>query len=137
MDDGFIWRTPALFTPDWTGTAQLTQQRSVDLARLAGLDSEEWLIVGFDIRDSEDGHDLRVVAVHRDLMPEAADVLPRIAEEHGGEVPATAFLVHDVEPFEVLRTLTRRFELQMRVRGSRDIPIRITAEVEGPEQPLV
>ena len=44
---------------------------------------------------------------------------------------------HDVEPYDVLRTLTRRFELQMRARGSRDLPIRITAEVEGPEQPHV
>jgi hypothetical protein len=137
MDDGFIWKAPALFSPDWTGTAQLAQQPSADLARLAGLDSDEWLIVGFDIHDNEDGHDLRVIAVHRDLMPEAAAVLPKIAEEHGGEIPATAFLVHDVEPYDVLRTLTRRFELQMRARGSRDLPIRITAVVEGPEQPHV
>ena len=135
--DGFIWRVPEFSSPDWTGTAHLAQQRSTDLAQLAGLDSDEWLIVGFDIRGGEEGHDLRVVAVHRDLLPEAADVLPKIAEEHGGEIPATEFLVHDVEPYELLQTITRRFELQMRARGTRDLPIRITAQVEGPEQPLV
>jgi hypothetical protein len=137
MDGGFIWRVPQFSAPDWTGVAHLAQQRTADLAQLAGLDSEEWLVVGFDIRSGDQGHDLRVVAVHRDLLPEAADVLPKIAEEHGGEIPATEFLVHDVEPYELLQTISRSFELQMRARGTRDLPIRITAQVEGPEQPLV
>lgn len=137
MDDGFIWKAPHFPSPDWAGTAHLDQDRSFDLAQLAGLDGEEWLVVGFDIRGGERGHDLRVVAVHRDLMPEAADVLPRIAAENGGEIPATEFVVHDVEPYDVLQRISRRFELQMRARGSRDLPIRITAQLEGPEQPLV
>ncbi len=75
--------------------------------------------------------------MRRDALPEAADVLPRIADENGGEIPVTEFLVHDVDPYEVLQTLSSRFELRMRARGTKDLPIRVTARVEGPEQPLV
>ncbi|MGC5221461.1 hypothetical protein ACPW96_02555 [Micromonospora sp. DT81.3] len=137
MGDGFIWRAADVASADWSGTAQLDQRRSADFAQLAGLDSEKWLIVGFDIRDGDHGHELRVVAVDRDLIPEAADVFPKIAAEHGGQIPATEFLVHDVEPYEVLQAITRRFELRLRARGTKDLPIRIIGQSEGPEQPFV
>jgi hypothetical protein len=137
MADEFIWRAAEVSFPDWTGTAQLDQRRSADMAELAGLDSEKWLIVGFDIRAGEHGHDLRVVAMDRDLIPEAADVFPIIAAEHGGEIPATEFLVHDVEPYELLQSISHGFQLRMRVRGTRDLPIRIISQSHGPEQPLV
>jgi hypothetical protein len=137
MNGGFIWRAAEGTSSDWNGTAQLDHRRSADLARLAGLDSEKWLIIAFDIGGGENSHDLRVVAVDRDLIPEAADVLPRIAADHGGEIPATEFLVHDVEPYDVLQTISRRFELRMRARATRDLPIRIVSQVHGPEQPLV
>ena len=137
MDDGFIWRPAEVTFPDWIGTAQLSQRRSADLAELAGLDTEKWLIVGFDISSGQHGHDLRVVAVHRDLLPEAADVFSTISAEHGGQIPATEFLVHDVEPYEVLQAITNKFAMRMRARGTRDLPIRITSQSEGPEQPLV
>src|SRR5215207_8906007 len=137
MDDGFLWRNAEVGSADWSGTAQLRQRRSTDLAEIAGLDSQKWLIIGFEISSGEHRHDLRVVAVDRRLIPEAADVLPRIAAEHGGQIPTTEFLVHDVEPYDVLEGIGHGFELRMRVRGTRDLPIRITSRREGPEQPLV
>jgi hypothetical protein len=137
MNDAPTWRPAEVVSPDWTGTAQLNQRRSADLAELAGLDSEKWLIVGFEIGGGENGHDLRVVAMRRELMPEAADVFPRIAAEHDGGIPATEFVVHDVDAYDVLQAISRSFELRMRARGTRDLPIRIEARSEGPEQPLV
>ncbi len=137
MDDGFVWRAAEVTFSDWNGTAQLNQWRSADLAELAGLDSEKWLIVGFEIGGGERGHHLRVVALHRDLIPEAADVFPKIAGENGGVIPATEFTVHDVEPYDVLQALSHNFQLRMRARGTRDLPIWIESQVEGPEQPLV
>ena len=137
MTEGFIWRAAEGRSYGWNGTAQLDHRRSADLAQLAGLDSEKWLVVAFDIGGGENGHDLRVVAVDRDLIPEAADELPGVAAEHGGEIPATEFLVHDVEPYDVLQRIARTFELRMRARGTRDLPIRIVSQVHGPEQPLV
>ena len=79
MNGGFIWRASEGTSSDWNGTAQLDHRRSADLARLAGLDSEKWMVVAFDIGGGENGHDLRVVAVDRDLIPEAADELRGIA----------------------------------------------------------
>jgi len=137
MNDTSAWRSAQVSFPDWTGTAQLHQRRSADLAELAGLDREKWLIVGFEIGGGENSHDLRVVAMRRDLIPEAADVFPKIAAENGGGIPATEFVVHDVDAYEVLRALSHTFELRMRARGTRDLPIRIEARSEGPEQPLV
>jgi hypothetical protein len=137
MNDASTWQPAEVASPDWTGTAQLKQRRSADLAQLSGLDSETWLIVGFEISGGENGHDLRVIAMRRDLIPEAADVFPMIASEHDGGIPATEFVVHDVDAYEVLRTLSHSFELRMRARGTRDLPIRIEARFEGPEQPLV
>ena len=53
----------------------------------------------------------------RDLLPEAADVFPGLAADHGGQIPATEFLVYDVEPYDVLQAITNRFELKMRARA--------------------
>lgn len=54
-------------------------------------------------------------------------MLPAIAAANGGEIPATQFLIHDVEPYRVLQAVTHMFELRLRVRGARDLPIRIMA----------
>jgi hypothetical protein len=137
MNDASLWRSAEVSSPDWTGTAQLRQRRSADVVELAGLDREKWLIVGFEISGGDRGHDLRVVAMARDLIPEAADVFPKIAAENEGALPVTEFVVHDVDAYEVLRTLSHSFELRMRARGTEDLPIRIEARSEGPEQPLV
>lgn len=134
MDD-YIWRPAEVTYPDWNGNAQLDQRRTAGgLEEVVGLDRDEWLIVGFDIGGGEHAHHLRVVAVHRDLVPDGGDVFPRIAEANGGEIPATEFLIHNVDPYEVLRRITHVFELRMRARGSRDIPIRITSLGDLPAQ---
>ena len=137
MDEAFTRSGAGLTSPDWTGIARLDQRRSADLAQLAGLDGDEWLVVAFDIGGGGQGHELRVAAVRRDALPEAADVLPGIAAENDGEIPVTEFLVHDVDPYEVLQTISSSFELRMRARGAKDLPLRVVDRREGPEQPLV
>ncbi|MDP9459512.1 MAG: hypothetical protein M3Q22_04395 [Actinomycetota bacterium] len=104
------------------------------LNEIVGLHRDEWLIIGLDIGGGETSHDLRVVAVHRDAVPEGGDVLPRIAENNGGEIPATEFLVHDVDPYKVLRAITHMFELRLKLSGCRDLPIRIMSRSDVPEQ---
>ncbi|GGH44907.1 hypothetical protein [Microbacterium album] len=135
MSEGFVWRDAEVTYPDWKGTAQLDQKmtgRSPE--RTVGLNPDEWRIIGFDIGGGETGHELHVVAVHREHIPEGGDVYPRVAEANGGEIPATEFLVHDVDPYEFLRAITHMFELRMRVRGTRDLPIRITRQSDLPPQ---
>jgi hypothetical protein len=135
MQDGFLWRDAEVIYPDWVGTAQLDEcMTGKSLNEIIGLDRDEWFIIGMDMGGGETRHDLRVIALHRSVVPEGGDVLPRIAEKNGGEVPATEFLVHDVDPYEVLRAVTHMFELRLILRGCRDFPIRIMSQSDVPEQ---
>jgi hypothetical protein len=46
----------------------------------------------------------------------------------------TDFLVHDVDPWEPLLTMTHQIDLRLRTRGSRDFPIRVVALGDVPSQ---
>jgi len=65
------------------------------------------MIISLDIGGGEHRHDLRVVAVHNSLATEVGDVLPSIAAAHGGQIPATEFRIHDVDPYQILRAITQ------------------------------
>lgn len=135
MENGFIWRDAEVTYPDWIGTAQLDQRATAaGVEEVVGLDRDEWMVIGLDIGGGEHAHHLRVVAVHRDDVPEGGDVLPRIAEANGGEIPVTEFLIHNVDPYAALRAVTHQFELRLRTRGTRDLPIRVIRQSDVPEQ---
>jgi hypothetical protein len=137
MTDGFVWDEASVSYPDWSGNAQLDQRRtSAGLEEIVGLDPEIWMAIGLDIGGGESSHELRVVAVHRDLFTAEGDVFPKIAAAYGGEIPATEFLIHDVDPYEVLRAVTHVFEMRLRRRGCRDLPIRVMSRSDVPEQPV-
>ncbi|KJL35474.1 hypothetical protein [Microbacterium azadirachtae] len=130
-----IWRDAEVTYPDWNGTAQLDQRMTAPgIETLIGLDPDEWFVIGLDIGGGEHKHELRVVAVAREHVPDGGDVLPRIADANGGAIPVTEFLVHDVDPYEILQRITHMFELRMRVRGARDLPIKVTALGDVPTQ---
>lgn len=124
--------------PDWNGTVQLDQRMTAPgLGEVIGLDSDKWMVVAFDIGggEREQGrHTLNVYAVDRKLVKTDSDVLVQVAADHADELPVTQFLVHDVDPYEILRAITHQFELQLRTRGSRDFPIRVVALGDVPEQ---
>ena len=133
--DGFIWRDAEVTYPDWKGSAQLDQRITAPgIGEAVGLDRDEWMVIGLDIGGGERKHELKVVAVHRSQVPDGGDVLPRIAEANDGEIPVTEFLVHDVDPYQVLQAITHMFELRLRVGGARDLPIRVIAQSDIPEQ---
>jgi hypothetical protein len=135
MDNGFIWRDAEVTYPDWKGTAQLDQRMtSAGIEEVVGLDRDEWMVIGIDIGGGELDHDLRVVAVHREIVPDGGGVLPRIADANGGEIPVTEFLIHDVDPYAVLRAITHVFELRLRLRGADGLPIRVVGQSDVPEQ---
>ena len=134
MQDGFIWGDAQVTYPGWQGTAQLDERMTGrSLYKVIGLDRDKWFVIGLDIGGGEPSHDLRVVAVHRDLVPVGGDVLPRIAASNGGEIPATEFLVRDVNPYEVLQAITHMFELRLKLRACQDIPIRIMSQSDVPD----
>lgn len=133
--DEYLWDDATVTYPDWTGTAQLDRRITApSIGSVVGLDPGEWLVIGFEIGGGEHAHRLKVVAVRRSDVPEGGDILPSIAEANGGEIPATEFLVHDVDPYAVLKAITHQFKLRMRARGTGDLPIRIVALGDVPEQ---
>lgn len=136
--EGTIWDPASVAYADWCGTAQLDQEMtSANLSEVVGLDASEWMPVGLEVSGGPNGYVLKVVAVHRSLVaPTGSDVFDKVAAANGGELPATEFLIRDVDPMTVLRAVAHQFELRLRSRGSRDIPIRVMSRTELPELPL-
>lgn len=139
--DGYLWGDAETTYADWKGTAQLDQAGYVpSLGELVGLDESTWFIIGIDIGGGEHGHDLHVIAVPvENKWRGEGDIFPKIAAENGGEVHATDFLIHDVDPYAILRSISHMFDLRLRVARFVDdggIPIRIVAHGDVPEQPL-
>jgi hypothetical protein len=93
MDEaGYVWREASVTFPDFQGTAQLDRRvTGAGVESKVGLDPSEWLIVGFYLGGGENRSHLNVVAVNRALFPDGGDVLPKIAEANGGEIPVTEF----------------------------------------------
>ncbi|GIG34742.1 hypothetical protein [Cellulomonas pakistanensis] len=131
----YIWGDASVTYDDWHGTAQLDERMTGRLLnKLVGLDAEDWWIVGLDIGGGERVHELRVLAVHRDVVPEGGDVLRKIAAANDGEIPVTSFLIHDVDPYAVLRAMTHSFDLRLRRRGTVGLPVRVQRLADVPEQ---
>lgn len=139
--DGDIWGDANVTFPDWKGTAQLDERMTTPwegLARTFGLDPDRWQVVGFSIGGGEHGHDLRIVAAPQ-------DVWARANSDDNAEIEVTEFLVHNVDPFDVLKRMTHVFELKMtlrhvdgqrvRVRTLSDLPTELfVTEQFGPQE---
>jgi hypothetical protein len=114
------------------GTAQLDERMTGrQIEEIVGLDADEWSVVGLDIGGGEHAHSLRVVAVRMGDH----EHLSRLAEANGGRLPVTEFLVHDVDPYAVLKEITHMFELRLRVRASANFEIHVVDQGDVPEQP--
>ncbi|WP_336853840.1 hypothetical protein [Sinomonas albida] len=132
----FIWGKAEVTYPDWVGTAQLDQRLTGPrLEQLVNLDPDEWMIIGIDIGGGESGHELRVIAISTDLFSEGdSDVLPRIAAANGGSIPATEFLIHDVDPYAILRAYTHVFEMRLRLQATEGMDIKVVGVGDVPAQ---
>lgn len=137
MTEGYLWGAAQVTYPDWVGTAQLDEKLTEPTIRDAiDLDQDEWVIIGLDIGGGEHSHSLRVVAVHRDLIDDGGTSWAAVAAANNGEIPATEFLIHDVDPYDVLKAITHVFEMRLRVAGIRDYRIRIMSQSDVPEQSM-
>lgn len=129
--DEEIWGEASVTFPDWNGTAQLDERKTVPwkgLARTFGLDREQWQVVGFSIGGGELGYQLRVYAAPREVWAKRDDE---------SEVEVTEFLVHDVGPLDILRQMTHVFELNMRIRGLGRRVVRVKALSDLPSELFV
>lgn len=129
-----IWGDASVTYDDWHGTAQLDHRSNVSLYELVGIDHNKWMIIGLDIGGGEQHHELRVLAIDRQYIPEGGDVLPKVAAMNNGEIPVTDFLIHDADPYEILRAITHAFDLRLRLKRTVDYPIRIEETADISEQ---
>ena len=131
--DGELWGDASVTYPDWKGTAQIDERRTVPwkgLARTVGLDADEWQVVGFSVSGGERHFDLRIAAAPR-------DVWENFNRDDGGEIEVTEFLVHDVDPLEILSQMTHMFELKMLIRGLSGDQVRVRALSDLPKELFV
>ncbi|KNH15984.1 hypothetical protein ACU18_15375 [Arthrobacter sp. ZBG10] len=101
---------------------------------LAGIDQDRWLVVGIDIGGGENGHAINVVAVDKDTVPQnTSNIFEYLINEYG-HIPVTDFRLHDVDPYELLQSITHGFELKLRTRPTVGRRIMVTALGDIPAQ---
>jgi hypothetical protein len=131
--NGELWGDASVTYPDWKGTAQLDERKTVPwegLARTFGLDEDAWQVVGFSIGGGEHGFNLRIVATPR-------DVWDNFNPDDDGEIEVTEFLVHDVDPLVILQQMTHMFEVKMLIRGLGSDQVRVRALSDLPDELFV
>jgi len=131
--DGELWGDASVTFPDWKGTAQLDERKTIPwdgLARTLGLDTNAWQVVGFSVSGGEHGFDLRIVA-------SPSEVWKSFNRDDGGEIEVTEFLVHDVDPLLILSQMTHMFELKMLIRGLSGNQVRVRALSDLPGELFV
>jgi len=131
VTEGYLWGNAEVTHPGWSGNAQLDQR---GFEEAVGLDPKVWLAIGLHVGGGEHTHNLRVVAVQRDLVPEGGDGLPEIAAANGGEIPATEFKIHDLDPYTVLKAVAHMFAMRLTLQRAAEWPIRIMSLSDVPER---
>jgi hypothetical protein len=131
----FVWREAEVTYPDFRGTAQLDEKKTgTNGLTLAGIDHEKWLVVGINIGGGEGAHELRVVAVDKEPIPvDVENIFDFLLQKHG-HIPVTELLLHDVDPYEVLKSLTHVFELRLRSRNTVGQTLLVTGRGDIPVQ---
>lgn len=124
-----IWRDAEVTFPDWSGTAQLDEKKTntETIDQRLGLDPDKEHVVGLDIGGGERVHNIRVVVAQW-------EAIEALKNGETDELPVTEYLVHDVDPYEFLKSITHRFELRMRKRVAQGKTIRVTELGDIPEQ---
>ncbi|HWF70195.1 MAG TPA: hypothetical protein VG187_11625, partial [Mycobacterium sp.] len=92
----------------------------VGIYELTGIDSEEWLIVGFSFGGGESGmYEPHVIAVRKSELGEGhiSDVT---------DVRAAEIQIHGVDPFELLRQMTHSLDIRFRIGSTKNATITIT-----------
>lgn len=117
---------------DWIGTATFDHSNSTeDIQTFVGLEHEKWLIVGIEVSQAgDDLNELRVMAVPRDGRH-----LQQMIEDSGkNPLEVTEFLVHDVDPMDLLRRIAHAFNMRLRLREVVGTGIRVSKKGDIPEQ---
>ncbi|MPV50132.1 hypothetical protein GCG21_08960 [Pseudactinotalea sp. HY160] len=121
----YEWGPAAVTYPDWQGTAQIDEKLTgdVDMYSLAGIDRDEWTIIGLEFGGGESGwHELHLIAV------------PHGTNLDADHIEATDLLIHDVNPVDFLRQVLHSADFRFRSQGMAGKTITVTALGDVPEQ---
>lgn len=131
----YVWQDASVTYTDFIGTAALDHRMTGESPySVAGIDEEKWLVVGFDMGGGEHDHNLKVIAVDLENIPdERTNVIDFLMKEHG-HVPVHELVIHDADPYEFLKQITHMFELRMRISHLSDKKIVVTDVVDIPKQ---
>ena len=117
----------------WRGVARLELRRTeLSLEESVGLTPADWKIVGMDLGGGECDHGLRVMAVHRSDIPAGDSALDQLVDINGGSIPVTEFLIHDVNPYDFLLSITKIFGLHLRINQFATLPLRVVMHADSP-----
>lgn len=128
--DPYDWTEARVTYPDWQGTFQIDEKRTGpdSLYTLTGVDRDAWTIIGLDWGAGERGpHEMHVIAV-----PRGADITAQV--EAQGYIEATDLQIHDLDPFDIIQRVIHLADFRARTRGVTDLPIKIGALGDIPEQ---
>lgn len=127
------WGPAEVPYPDFKGTAQLDYKITGESGfSQAGIDENKWRVVGFDLGGGEQSHDAVVIAIDEDLISEAGG-LEQLKEQRG-YIPVTELHLHEVEAYELLKSITHVFDLRMLRRHMNHRDIRVVSAEDIPPQ---
>ncbi|WP_396909545.1 hypothetical protein [Mycolicibacterium sp.] len=126
--DPYEWGDASVTYPDWGGTAVLEGKMtgSEDIYDFTGIDRDEWQIVGLDLGGGGNLMDTHIIAVRK------SDDDTHLSER--SHVEAADIRVHGLDPFELLRKLTKQLDIRMRVRAVKNATIMVTELLDEPPQ---
>ena len=134
----YTWGEASVTYPDSKGTVQLDQIATrKTLNEITGV-PDEWMIVGLDGGGGEVLDHAGKPRPHPHYMSALvvpADTNLTAAIEENGYLPVTMLALHDVDPYDVIRTMTHVVEFRMHIRRLDDVELQVIDEGDVPEQP--
>lgn len=123
--DAFEWGPAEVAYPDWKGTAQIDEKLTGEesIYTIAGIDQDEWTIIGLDFGGGESGfHSPEIV------------VVPRGTDLDSGRIEGRLIRLHEVETFDLLSRIIHLLSMKFRTRRVESAQIVITSVGDIPTQ---
>ena len=135
MTGAHVWGDATTTRSDWVGTVAFEETQVLpSVYEITGIDADEWLIVGLELRALAparpgQSHNAKthVIAVRRSEL-EGWDLW------NDRELQAVDLRVHEVDGFELFFQMTQEVDIRLRLRTTEHAAIRITEFLDHPSQ---
>lgn len=123
--DAYEWGAAEVSYPDWKGTAEIDEKITGDesIYTVAGVDQDEWTIIGLDFGGGESGfHSPEII------------VVPKGTDLNSDRIEAKSIRLHEVETFDLLSVMMHVMSMKFRTRRTESATIVITSHGDIPPQ---